>query len=128
MLYTYPSYLGVSMAIEDKRYMPLHVLGMTNGASISMRRGMPRDVADFVTLHEEEHVKDMNASEREVDERALSRFAAKHGRITRHVARLMEKRHGISDSEEKQFSLRKVYVKEGISFEPMYFAQLDSNF
>ena len=100
MIYSYPSYLGVPVFKENKRYLPLNVLGMTNGREIKIQNNLPKDVAAFVLFHEEEHVKDMFATEREVDERALRRFVAKNSIITKNVKRLMRRRHGIGSSEK----------------------------
>lgn len=105
MIYSYPSYLGVPIFKQMKGYMPSFVLGMTNGREIKIQNNLPRDVAAFVLLHEEEHVKDMSASEREVDERALRRFVAKNNGITKNIKKLMRRRHGIGSSE-KHFSLK----------------------
>ena len=104
MIYSYPSYLGVPILKENRRYLPLNVLGMTNGREIKIQNNLPKDIAAFVLFHEEEHVKDMSASEREVDERALRRFLAKNGNITKNIKKLMRRRHS-SGSIEKHFSL-----------------------
>ncbi len=106
MMYSYSSYLGVPVFRPEKNYLPVRVLGMTNSREISIQRALPKDVAEFVLMHEEEHVKDMDATEYEVDQRALRRFLAKNGRITRNVRKLMKKRHGIG-GDEKQFSLKR---------------------
>lgn len=106
MFYSYPSYLGVPIFRENKRYLPLRVLGMTDGRKITINNRLPKDVADFVLLHEEEHVKDMFVTEREIDERALRRFVAKNNIVTKNIKKLMRRRHGIGSSE-KHFSLKK---------------------
>lgn len=74
---SYPSYLGVSIFKMDDNEMPQSVLGFTNGRQIAVRRGLKGLLAEFVLLHEEEHVKDMSAGEKEVDRRALRRLLAK---------------------------------------------------
>ena len=106
MLYSYPSYLGVPIFKQMKGYMPSFVLGMTNGREIKISNNLPKDVADFVLMHEEEHVKNMLATEKEVDERALRRFLAKNGIVTKNVKKLMRRRHGINENIEKHFSLK----------------------
>ena len=88
----YPSYLGVDIFFTD---LEENLLGMTNGKRILVKEGMNKELRDFVLMHEEEHVKDMSASEMEIDERALKRFFAKHTKITEEVQELLEKRWGI---------------------------------
>jgi len=104
MFYSYPSYIGVPIFRTEKNYLPSRVLGMTNGKRIIINNNLPKDIAEFVLFHEEEHVKDMLATEQEVDERALRRFLTKNNKITKTIKKLMKKRHGII-SNEKQFSL-----------------------
>ncbi len=70
----YPSYLGVSIFPADEKYMGRNLLGFTNGNFIVVKRGVPKSLRLFVQFHEEEHVKDMWASEKIVDQRALKRL------------------------------------------------------
>ncbi len=112
MLYSYPSYLGVPIIKQAKNYMPSFVLGMTSGKEINISNNLPKDIAEFVLFHEEEHVKDMLATEKEIDERALKRLIAKNGSITKKVKKLMRRRHGINDGIEKHFSLNKKKKEE----------------
>lgn len=95
--FSHVDYLGVPVFSADREEMPSRVLGMTNGRRIVFRKNLPQDMKDFVLMHEEEHVKDMFATEHETDERALRRFAAKHGSVSRRVRKLMKKRHGTND-------------------------------
>ena len=85
----YPSYLGVDIFFTN---LEENLLGMTNGKRILVKEGMPKELRDFVLMHEEEHVKDMSATELEIDERALKRFFAKHNKITEEVQELLGKR------------------------------------
>src|SRR3989338_88725 len=70
----YPSYLGVSIFPADGKYMGNGLLGFTNGSFIVMKRGMPKTLQLFVQFHEEEHVKDMSAGEKAVDQRSMRRL------------------------------------------------------
>src|SRR3989338_6840874 len=88
----YPSYLGVDIFFTD---LEENLLGMTNGKRILVKEGMPKELRDFVLMHEEEHVKDMSATELEIDERALKRSFAKHNKITEEVQELLGKRWGL---------------------------------
>ena len=87
----YPSYMPGVFMFEAE--LPDGLFGFTNGKAIVRRKGMSNSLKEFVLLHEEEHVKDMFATEREIDGRALRRFAARHGNITDDVRKLLEKRH-----------------------------------
>ncbi len=68
------SYLGNPIFELDKEYTGDGLLGFTNGKEITKQKGLDVDIAKFVQLHEEEHVKDMSATEMEVDKRALKKF------------------------------------------------------
>jgi hypothetical protein len=85
----YPSYLGVDIFFAD---LDENLLGMTNGKRILVKEGMSKELKEFVLMHEEEHVKDMDASELEIDNRALKRFLAKHKAISKEIKELVEKR------------------------------------
>src|SRR3989344_1302313 len=87
----YPSYLGVDIFFTD---LEENLLGMTNGKRIFVKEGISAVVKDFVLMHEEEHVKDMDATELTIDNRALKRFLSKHGKINEEVQELLEKRWG----------------------------------
>jgi hypothetical protein len=91
--YSYPSYLGINIFTAD---MPSSLLGMTNGRRILLNKDA-KEAKEFVIFHEEEHVKDMSASELEVDKRALTRMK-KSGRMTQEkektIKKLMKKRWG----------------------------------
>ncbi len=68
---TYPSYLGVPIT---EPLLGEHLLGQTNGRRINISSGADPHIKNFVLMHEEEHVKDMSASEWEVDKRAVQRL------------------------------------------------------
>lgn len=104
ILYRYPSYLGVDILTADGKNMPSTLLGFTNGRSIVIKDGI-RCIEDFVLLHEEEHVKDMGASELEVDKRALKRLLAKKvsDKKLENVLKLLEKRWNIKIPEPDVF-------------------------
>lgn len=68
------SYLGNPVFELDKEYTGDGLLGFTNGKEITKQKGLNINIAKFVQLHEEEHVKDMSATEMEVDKRALKKF------------------------------------------------------
>ena len=93
VIYTYPSSLGIDILTAD---MPASLLGMTNGRRIMLNKDAG-ELKEFVIFHEEEHVKDMNASELEVDKRALERMKIS-GKLTpireRKINELMKKRWG----------------------------------
>ena len=84
--------------------MPSTLLGFTNGREIVIRDGI-KDIRDFVLLHEEEHVKDMSASEKEVDKRALRRLLSKKcgEQKLEKVLRLLEKRWDIKIPSPDEF-------------------------
>ncbi len=115
MIYSYPSYLGVPIFRQTRNYLPLRVLGMTDGKKITIDNRLPKDVAAFVLFHEEEHVKDMGATEQETDERALRRFLAKNGLVTKSIRKLMRRRHGIDNDIEKHFLLKKKKKESTVS-------------
>lgn len=127
MLYSYPSYLGVPISRMSRNYLPGRVLGMTNGREIKISNNLPKDIAEFVLFHEEEHVKDMSATEKEVDERALRRFLAKNGVVTKNVKKLMRRRHGINENIEKHFSLNKKKKEEKKTDNFISYLYSDSN-
>ena len=104
VLYSYPSYLGVDILTASESDMPHSLLGFTNGRSIVIKDGL-KDIGDFVLLHEEEHVKDMFASEMEVDKRALKRLISKKVSEEKleNVLRLLEKRWNIKIPEPDAF-------------------------
>ncbi|GEM_PF-5025903 len=90
----YPSYLGVSIFHADEKYMGKGLLGFTNGNFIVVKRGMPKALRLFVQFHEEEHVKDMSAGEKETDKRALKRLVQRNASIKglKEVKKLLRKR------------------------------------
>lgn len=96
VIYSYPSYLGVDILTVDSKNMPDSLLGFTNGHDIVIRDGI-KEIEDFVLFHEEEHVKDMSASEIEVDKRALKRLISKKAgeKKIANTLRLLEKRWNI---------------------------------
>ncbi len=102
VLYSYPSYLGVDILTASG--LPDSLLGFTNGRSIVIKDGI-KDIEDFVILHEEEHVKDMSASELETDKRALKKLVARKVSEERleEILHLLEKRWKISISEPSTF-------------------------
>ena len=102
VLYSYPSYLGADILTASD--MPSTLLGFTNGREIVIRDGI-KDIRDFVLLHEEEHVKDMSASEKEVDKRALRRLLSKKcgEQKLEKVLRLLEKRWDIKIPSPDEF-------------------------
>ncbi len=88
----YPSYLpGV---FEFQTNLPRNILGMTDGKMIVTRKNL-RTLKDFVRFHEEEHVKDMFASELEIDKKALRRLLLKGSKKDiGKVRKLLRKRWG----------------------------------
>lgn len=68
---TYPSYLGVPIT---EPLLGEHLLGQTNGKRINISSSTDPQIKNFVLMHEEEHIKDMSASEWEVDKRAVERL------------------------------------------------------
>jgi len=103
LLYTYPSYLGVEILTVSKNDMPDSMLGFTDGKKIVIKDGI-KNVEDFVLFHEEEHVKDMSASELEVDRRALKRLIAKKTeKKIDAVLELLEKRWKIKIPSPEEF-------------------------
>lgn len=104
ILYSYPSYLGIDILTASDKDMPPSLLGFTNGRSIVIKNGI-KDVENFVLLHEEEHVKDMSASEIEVDKRALKRLISKKvdEKKIANVLRLLEKRWDIKIPNPEDF-------------------------
>ena len=68
---TYPSYLGVPIT---EPLLGEHLLGQTNGRKINISSKTDPQIKNFVLMHEEEHIKDMNASEWDVDKRAVQRL------------------------------------------------------
>ncbi|MBI4162837.1 MAG: hypothetical protein HY513_04085 [Candidatus Aenigmarchaeota archaeon] len=68
---TYPSYLGVPIT---EPLLGEHLLGQTNGRRINISSSTDPQIKNFVLMHEEEHIKDMSASEWEVDKRAVQRL------------------------------------------------------
>jgi len=114
----YPSYLGVDIFKMDGNEMPRSVLGFTNGRQIAVRRGLKGLLAEFVLLHEEEHVKDMSAGEKETDRRALRRLLAKRPALgdndLKSVKKLLRKRwqHLGDFGLEKHFSYKTGQSKE----------------
>ncbi|MBI2971592.1 MAG: hypothetical protein HYY37_04220 [Candidatus Aenigmarchaeota archaeon] len=79
-LYSYPSYLGIDIVTLSRHEMPDSLLGFTDGRHIAMRESIDRAVREFVLLHEEEHVKDMEADEFTVDLRAFRRLVQRADR------------------------------------------------
>lgn len=102
ILYSYPSYLGIDILTASDKDLPHSLLGFTNGRAIVIKEGI-KDIKDFVLLHEEEHVKDMSASELEVDKRALRRLISKKSDKIEHVLHLLEKRWNIRIPEPDAF-------------------------
>ena len=68
---TYPSYLGVPIT---EPFLGEALLGQTNGRRINITADIDPQIRNFVLMHEEEHVKDMSASEFEIDKRAVQRL------------------------------------------------------
>lgn len=89
----YPTYLGVDIFEVNNSDMPATLLGLTNGRHIIIKRGLNPELKEFVRMHEEEHVKDMFATELEIDRHALRRFKAKSGKIGDEIINLLKKRH-----------------------------------
>jgi len=104
ILYSYPSYLGVDILTASDSDMPHSLLGFTNGRAIVIKEGL-KDVEDFVLLHEEEHVKNMDASELEVDKRALRRLIARNTSDEKleKILQLLEKRWNIKIPSPDEF-------------------------
>lgn len=104
ILYSYPSYLGIDILTARESDLPHSLLGFTNGRAIVIKEGL-KDVEDFVLLHEEEHVKDMSASEVDVDKRALRRLISKKvsDKKMEHVLHLLEKRWKIKIPDPDTF-------------------------
>lgn len=121
----YPSYLGVNVFRIDEKDMPLHVLGFTNGKAIALSRNLKGLLLEFVQFHEEEHVKDMFATEKEVDRRALQRLLARHPAVDKTelkaVKRLLRRRwHSLSGFENgKNFFYKTRKEEKKKSFEIM---------
>ncbi|HLD85134.1 MAG TPA: hypothetical protein VI968_01110 [archaeon] len=67
----YPSYLGIPIT---EPLLRSDLLGQTNGRKINITSDVDPQVKNFVLMHEEEHIKDMNASEWDVDKRAVQRL------------------------------------------------------
>ncbi|MBI4170447.1 MAG: hypothetical protein HY514_02045 [Candidatus Aenigmarchaeota archaeon] len=90
----YPSYLGVNIFQADEKYMGKSLLGFTNGNFIVIRKGLNKILRLFVQFHEEEHVKDMSASEKDVDKRALKRLMQRNmpQKELREVKKLLKQR------------------------------------
>ncbi len=68
---TYPSYLGIPIT---EPMLEEHMLGRTNGRKINISSATDPQIKNFVLMHEEEHIKDMSASEWDVDKRAVQRL------------------------------------------------------
>lgn len=67
----YPSYLGIPITEPLLRG---DLLGQTNSRKINISADVDPQIKNFVLMHEEEHIKDMNASEWDVDKRAMQRL------------------------------------------------------
>lgn len=89
---SYPSYLGVPIFDVDEKDMDSSLLGLTNGKMIIRKKDLDNSLKEFVLFHEEEHVKDMDASEFEVDRRATRRFFRKHGKLTNDIIDVLKMR------------------------------------
>ena len=101
----YPSSLPDVIELEfDERGMGNHILGFTNGHVIVRRKNLGL-LKDFVQFHEEEHVKDMDANELEVDKRAFRRLSSltNDNKIEKAIE-LLEKRWG-NELAEQLFAL-----------------------
>lgn len=104
ILYSYPSYLGIDILTANDEDMPASLLGFTNGKVIVVKDSIDKEVSDFVLLHEEEHVKDMSASEMEVDKRALRRLISrKDEKKIKSALDLLEKRWKIKIPSPNEF-------------------------
>jgi hypothetical protein len=101
LVYGYPSaFPGVKIFEMDENYMN-HLLGLTNSKFIALKKGLG-ELKDFVLFHEEEHVKDMSASELEVDKRALKRIKSSRKltkSLLKKIKELMENRWGDKSSD-----------------------------
>lgn len=99
----YPSYLGIKIFSADEKYMGKSLLGFTNGNFIVIRKGLGKILRLFVQFHEEEHVKDMQASEKVIDQRALKRLIQRNilQRDLKEVRSLLRRRwHNLSDFQQ----------------------------
>jgi hypothetical protein len=94
----YPTYLGVNIFEAEEKYLGKNLLGFTNGNFIVVKKGMGKALRLFVQFHEEEHVKDMFATEKEVDKRALKRLMSRNVKKEelREVRHLLKQRWGNS--------------------------------
>jgi hypothetical protein len=68
---SYLSYLGVPIT---EPMLGEHLLGQTNGKRINISADVDPTIKNFILFHEEEHIKDMNASEWDIDRRAIHRL------------------------------------------------------
>ncbi|MEM7819274.1 MAG: hypothetical protein QXD48_00395 [Candidatus Aenigmatarchaeota archaeon] len=72
--YNYPSYIpNIEIFEIDEHYLPRFVLGMTDGKKIQLKNNLGY-FRKFVLAHEEEHIKDMEASEDVIDKRVCARL------------------------------------------------------